>query len=135
MMPEELPGPMVAAAKVWMEDARDNVSTAHTWMAARRDKEGKRLAAPKGPPEPPDGGTPVETARRLWAQRALQQTSYVSHMAQEICDDSTKADWTSGTYSEYRRLLDEEMVTICQIYMGVGMTELSDPEGKEAKEW
>jgi hypothetical protein len=135
MMPEELPGPMVAAAEVWMEDARDNVSMAHVWMAARRDKEEKRLAAPRGPPEPPDGGIPVETARRLWAQRALQQTSCVSHMMQEICDDSTKADWTSGTYGEYRRLLDEEMVTICQIYMEVGMTDLSDREGKEAKEW
>jgi hypothetical protein len=134
IMPEELPGPMVAAAEVWMENARDNISVAHTWMAARRDKEEKRLAAPKGPQEPPDGGTPVETARRLWAQRALQQTLYVSHMAQEICDDSTKTDWTFWTYCEYRRLLDEEIVTICQAYMEVGMTDLSDREGKEAKE-
>jgi hypothetical protein len=135
IMPEELPGPMVAAAEIWMEDARDNVSVAHTWMAARRDKEEKRLAAPRGPPEPPDGGIPVETAHRLWAQRALQQTLHVSHMAQEICDDSIKADWTYWTYCEYRRLLDEEMVTICQTYMEVGMTDLSDREGKEAKEW
>jgi hypothetical protein len=135
IMPEELPGPMVAAAEVWKEDARDNVSMAHTWMVARRDKEEKRLAAPKRPQEPPDGGMPVETARRLWAQRALQQTSYVSHMAQEICDDSTKANWTSWTYHEYRRLLDEEMVTICQIYMEVGLTDLPVREEKEAKEW
>ncbi len=135
IMPEELPGPMVAAAEVWMEDARDNISMAHTWMVARRDKEEKRLAAPKGPPELLDGGIPVETARRLWARRALQQASYVSHMAQEICEDSTKADWTSWTYREYRGLLDEEMVTICQIYMEIGMTDLSVREGKEAKEW
>ncbi len=92
MVPEELPGPMMAAAEVWMEDALDNVFTAHTWIAARRDKEEKRQAAPKGPQEPPDRGTPVETAHRLWAQRALQQGSYVSHMAQEVCNDSTKAN-------------------------------------------
>ncbi len=135
MMPEELPGPIVAAAEVWLEDARDNVSMAHTWMAARRDKEEKRVAATKGPPEPPDGGTPAEATRQPWARRALQQTSCVSHMAQEICDDSTKASWTSWTYREYRRLLDEEMVAVCQIYMEVGLANLPVREGKEAKEW
>jgi hypothetical protein len=77
-------------------------------MAARRDKEEKRLAAPKGPPEPPDGGTPAEAARQLWAQKALQQISYVSHMAREICNDSSTADWTAWAYHEYRRLLDIE---------------------------
>jgi hypothetical protein len=46
MMPDELPGPVVAAAEVWLEDACDNVTMAQTWMAARRDKEEKRLAAP-----------------------------------------------------------------------------------------
>jgi hypothetical protein len=56
-------------------------------------------------------------------------------MAQEVCDASTKANWTSWTYREYGRLLDEEMVTICQIYMEVGLTDLPFREEKEAKEW
>jgi hypothetical protein len=112
MMPDELPDPMVAAAEVWLEDARDNVTMAQTWMAVRRYEEEKRLAAPKGPPEPPDGGVPAKTAHRLWAQRALQQTLYVSHMAREICDNSTKADWTTWVYHEYRRLLDIETMAV-----------------------
>jgi hypothetical protein len=86
-MPDEMPDPMVEAAEVWLGDARDNVTVAQTWIAARRYEEEKRLAAPKGHPEPLDGGTPAEARHRLWAQRALQQTSYVSHMAREICDD------------------------------------------------
>ncbi len=33
MMPDELPDLMVVAARVWLEDARDNVTMAQTWMA------------------------------------------------------------------------------------------------------
>jgi hypothetical protein len=135
IMPDELPDPMVAVAEVWLEDARDNVTMAQTWMAARRYKKEERLAAPKGPPEPPDGGTPAEATHRLWAQRALQQTSYVSHMAREICDDSTKADWTVWAYHEYRRLLDIETMAVCQIYAEVKLADLPVREGKEAREW
>jgi hypothetical protein len=135
MMPDELPDPMVVAAEVSLEDARDNVTMAQTWMAVRRYEEEKRSAAPEGPPEPPDGGVPAETARRLWAQRALQQTSYVSHMAREIRDNSTKADWTTWAYHEYRRLLDIETMAVCRIYAGVKLADLPVREGEEAREW
>jgi hypothetical protein len=63
MMPDELPGPVVAAAEVWLEDACDNITMAQACMTARRDQEGKRLAAPEGHPEPPDGETSAETTR------------------------------------------------------------------------
>jgi len=56
-------------------------------------------------------------------------------MAREVCDDSTKADWTSWTYREYRRLLDEEMMAVCQIYAEVKLAELPVREGKEARGW
>ncbi len=103
--------------------------------SARREQEEGRLAAPEGHPEPPDGGTSAEKAQRLWILRALRQTSYVSHMSREVCDDSTKADWSIWSYREFRRLLDEEMMAVCRIYAEV---ELADPpvrEGKEAKGW
>ncbi len=71
MMPDELPGLVVAAVEVWLEDACDNVPMAQTCIAARRDQEEKQLAPPKGSPEPPDGGA----TRQLWVLRAQQQTS------------------------------------------------------------
>jgi hypothetical protein len=98
IMLDELPGAVVAAAEVWLDDTYDNITLAQACMTARREREEERLAAPEAHPEPPDGETSVEKARRLWILRALQQTSYVSHMAREICDDSTKADWTPWTY-------------------------------------
>jgi hypothetical protein len=56
-------------------------------------------------------------------------------MAQEVCDDSTKASWTAWTFREYGRLLDEEMVAICQIYSEVELTSLPARKEKEAREW
>ncbi len=85
--------------------------------------------------EPPDGETSTEKVRRLWILKALQQTSYVSHMAREICNDTNKAGWTQQTYREYRRLLDEEMMTVCQIYAEVALADLPVREGKEARRW
>jgi hypothetical protein len=84
MMPYEMPGAVVAAAEVWLDDAYDNITLAQACMTARREQEEERRAAPEGHSEPPDGETSAEKARRLWILRALQQTSYVSHMAQEI---------------------------------------------------
>jgi hypothetical protein len=56
-------------------------------------------------------------------------------MAREICDDSTKADWSAWAYHEYRRLLDIEMMAVCQIYAEVKLADLPVREGKEAREW
>ena len=70
-------------------------------------------------PEPPDEETPAEKARRLWIPRAFQQTSYVSHMARKVCEDSTKADWGVWAFREYRRLLDDQMMAACRIYTEV----------------
>jgi hypothetical protein len=100
MMPDELPGAFVATAEVWLDDAYDNITLAQACMTARREREEERHAALRKSPEPPDGETSAEKAQRLWILRALQQTSYVSHMAREIWDDSTKADWTSWAYRE-----------------------------------
>jgi hypothetical protein len=92
MMPDELPGAVVAAAEVWLEDAYDNITLAQACMAARREQEEERIAMLREHPEPPDGEASADKARRLWILRALQQTSCVSHMAREVCDDSTKAN-------------------------------------------
>jgi hypothetical protein len=102
-------------------------------MMGRREREEERQAALREHPEPPDGETSADRARRLWILRALQQTSYFSHMAQEICDDSTKAGWTTCSYREYRRLLDEEMMAVRQIYAEVKLADLPVREGKEAR--
>jgi hypothetical protein len=55
--------------------------------------------------------------------------------AREICDDSTKAEWTSWAYREYRRLLDVEMMAVCQIYAEVKLADLPVREVKEARGW
>ena len=55
-------------------------------------------------------------------------------MAQEVCNDATKANWTSWTFREYGRPLDEEMVAFCQIYTEVELTDLPVHKGKEAQE-
>jgi hypothetical protein len=88
-------------------------------MTARREQEEERLATLREHLEAPSGETSADKAQRLWILRALQQTSCVSHMAREICDDATKAEWTHQTYREYRRLLDEEMMAVCKIYTEV----------------
>ncbi len=90
---------------------------------------------PEEHPEPPDGEASAEKAQRLWIPRALRQTSYVSHMAREVCEDSTQADWGVWAYREYRRLLDEEMTAACQIYAEVELADLPVREGKEAQGW
>jgi len=56
-------------------------------------------------------------------------------MAQEVCNGPTKANWTTWTFREYRKLLDEEMVAICQTYREVELTSLPAREEKEAREW
>jgi hypothetical protein len=101
----------------------------------RRELEEERIATLRDHPEPPDGESSAEKARRLWIPRAFQQTSYVSHMAREICDESTKANWSAWPYREYRRLLDEEMMTVSRIYAEVELADLPVREGKEAKGW
>ncbi len=139
MMPDELPGAVVAAAEVWLDDAYDNITLAQACMAARRQQkheQGEEQIATLGEhPEPPDGEPSAEKARRLWIPRALQQTSYVSRMAREICDDSTKANWNTWSYREYRRLLGEETMAVCRIYAEVELADLPVREGKEAKGW
>ncbi len=135
MMPDELPGAVVAVAEVWLDDAYDNITLAQACLAVRREQEEKRIATLGEHPEPPDGETSTEKAQRLWIPRALQQTSYVSRMAQEICDDSTKANWGTWAYREYRRLLDEETMAVCRIYAEVELADLPVREGKEARGW
>jgi hypothetical protein len=135
MMPDELPGAVVAAAEVWLDDAYDNITLAQACMAARREQEEERIATLREHPELPDGETSADKARGLWILRALQQTLYVSHIAWEICDDSTKANWSAWSYREYRRLLDEETMTVCRIYAEVELADLPVLEGKEAKGW
>jgi hypothetical protein len=71
----------------------------------------------------------------LWTLRALRQTSCVSHMSREVCDDSTKAKWSIWSYRGYRRLLNEEMMAVCRIYAEVELADLPVGEGKEAKGW
>jgi hypothetical protein len=135
MMPDELPGAVVAAAEIWLDDAYDNITLAQACMTARREWEKDQLATLREHPEPPDGETSADKARRLWILRALQQTLYVSHMVREICDDSTKANWSTWSYREYRRLLDKEMMAVCRIYAEVELADLPVREGKEAKGW
>jgi hypothetical protein len=135
MMPDELPGAVVAVAEVWLDDAYDNITLAQACLAVRREQEEERIATLGERPEPPDGETSAEKARRLWIPRAFQQTSYVSHMAREICDDSAKANWGAWLYREFRRLLDEEMMKVCRIYAEVELADLPVREGKEAQGW
>jgi hypothetical protein len=135
MMPEELPSAVVEAAEAWPGDAYDNIILAQDRMAARREEEEERVATLEDYLKLPDGETLAERARRLWILRALQQTSCVSHMAREVCDDSTKANWSTYLYREYRRLLDAEMMAACQIYAETKLADLLVRKGKEAKGW
>ncbi|MFN9906262.1 MAG: hypothetical protein ACK56F_09085, partial [bacterium] len=57
MMPDELPGAVVAVADAWLDDAYDNITLAQACLAARKQQEERRAAAPGGHPEPPDGET------------------------------------------------------------------------------
>ncbi len=97
-MPDELPDAVVAVADASPDDAYDNITLAQACLAARKQQEEERAAAPGEHPEPPDGETSAEKARRLWIARALQQTSYVSRMVQEIDDSSTKTGWSVWSY-------------------------------------
>jgi hypothetical protein len=135
MSPDELPGAVVAVAEVWLDDAYDNITLAQACLAGRSQHEEEQIAALGEHPEPPNGETSAEKARRLWILRAFQQTSCVSHMAQEIGDDSTKTGWSIWSYKEYRRLLDKEMKEVCRIYAEVELADLPVSKGKEAKEW
>jgi hypothetical protein len=78
---------------------------------------------------------PAEKTWCLWILRALQQISCVSHMAREICGNSTKTYWSAHSYQEYRRLLDAETMAVCQIYGETKLANLLVREGKKAKEW
>ena len=135
MMPDELPGAVVAVAEVWLDDAYDNITLAQTCLAARKQQEEKRAAALGKHPEPPDGEVSAEKARSLWIQRALRQTSYVSHMAKEMDDYSVETEWGLWSYERYRRMLDAEMAEVCRIYAEIELTDLPGSKGKEAQEW
>ena len=78
---------------------------------------------------------PVEEVHRLWAQRALRQTSYVSHMAKEMDDNSTETEWGIWSYERYKRMLDAEMAEACRIYAEIELTDLPVSKGKEAQKW
>jgi hypothetical protein len=79
MMPDELPGAVVAVAEVWLDDAYDNFTLAQACLTARRQQEQDQGAALEEHPEPPDGEISAEKARRLWILRAFQQASYVRY--------------------------------------------------------
>jgi hypothetical protein len=115
-----------------LEDAYNNI-LAQDHMAARGKEEEKQLVMLRGHPEPPDGETQAERTRHLWILRALQQTSCVSHMAWEICGDSTKTYWSAHLYQEYRRLLDSETMAVCRIHAEIKLADLLVREGKKAK--
>jgi hypothetical protein len=70
-MPDELPGAVVAIAEVWLDDAYDNITLAQACLAARRQQEEEQTAMLGEHPEPPDGGTSAERARRLWITQKL----------------------------------------------------------------
>ncbi len=81
MMPDKLPGAVVAVTEVWLDDAYDNITVAQACLAARRQQEEEQAVALGEHPEPPDGEASAEKARRLWILRALQQTSWFPHGA------------------------------------------------------
>jgi hypothetical protein len=132
MRPGELPGRVVAAAEVWLDDAYDNITLAQACLAVRSRREKRRIEMLEEYPEPPDGETSAEKARRLWMQRAFLQTTFTSRMAQEACNDSTETAWT---YHEHRRLLDDEMMAVCRIYAEVEWADLPAHEGEKAQKW
>jgi hypothetical protein len=43
MMPDELPGGVVAVAEVWLDDAYDNITLAQACLAARRQQEQEQI--------------------------------------------------------------------------------------------
>ncbi len=52
MMPDELPGAVVAVAEIWLDDAYDNITLAQACLAVMRQQEEKRTAALGEHPEP-----------------------------------------------------------------------------------
>jgi hypothetical protein len=52
MMPDELPGAVVAVKEIWLDDAYDNITLAQACMAARREQEEERIATLRKRPEP-----------------------------------------------------------------------------------
>ncbi len=78
MMPDELPGAVVAAGEVWLDDACDNFTMAQVYLAMRWQLEEERVVALEEHPEPPDGETSAEKARRLWIPRAFSKP-HTSH--------------------------------------------------------
>jgi hypothetical protein len=60
-------------------------------------------------------GAAEKSEREKWAWKSLQQAAYVSHLALEVHDDATKTEWNTRCYREYRRLLDEESMQLCDI--------------------
>jgi hypothetical protein len=135
MSPDELPGAVVRVAEAWLDHAYDNITLARACLAHRRRQEEEQPAVPGENPEPPDGEVSAEKARSLWVQRALRQTSYVSHMAKEMDDNSTETEWGIWSYERYRRMLDAEMAEACRIYPEVELTDLPVGKGKEAQKW
>jgi hypothetical protein len=59
MMPDELPGAVVAVADAWLDDAYDNITVAQACLAARKQQEEEQAAALGEPPQPPEG-TPAD---------------------------------------------------------------------------
>jgi hypothetical protein len=58
--PDELPGRVVAAAEVWLDDAYDNITLAQACLAVRSRREKRRIEVLEVHPEPPDGETSAE---------------------------------------------------------------------------
>jgi hypothetical protein len=130
--PGGLPGRVIAAAEVWLDDAYDNITLAQACLAVRSWREKRRIEVLEVHPEPPDGETSAEKARRLWMPRAFLQTAFASRMAQEVCNDPTETAWT---YHENRRLLDDEMMAVCRVYAEVEWADLPAHEGERAQKW
>ncbi|MFO0000234.1 MAG: hypothetical protein ACK559_03825, partial [bacterium] len=111
------------------------ITRAQACLTARRQQEQEQVAALEEHPEPPPGEISAKKARRLWIPRALQQTSYVSHMAREVCEDSTKANLGVWAYRGYKKLLNDEVMVVRRMYAEVKLADLSVRERKKALEW
>ncbi len=114
-MPDELPTPVTWATKIWLKEALYNLMLASDCIVMQSEEEGRELIVALGRcPDTPAEKTSADKAQDMWMLRSLQQNSYVSHIVQEICDDSTKGGWPICSYQEYCKLLEAEKIALAR---------------------
>jgi hypothetical protein len=88
------------------------------------------LAKEEAAKDPPPG-----SREAVWMRQVLEQATKMLSLAEEVRDTTTKRDWQSCAYHNYRWQMDQEVGHLGALFGGTGEDEVRVKGQRQAKVW